>query len=178
MKKARLDLRRTCRLIRGCGYAVPTPVRCWPPEEKIQKDYYLRPPWLRRRTAARKTASSGEQSLAGIAIAGTILFSGKGSPPGRGFPAGGNHPKNHYLRPLRLRRSSADRNASSSGEHSLAGTEIAGTTLFSGKGSPPGRGFPAGGGHPKKLSPPTTSASPEFGRRKIAHLRPAFASRR
>ena len=65
-----------------------------------------------------------------IAIAGTILFSGKGSPPGRGFPAGGNHPKNHYLRPQRLRRSSAVLRASSSGEHSLAGVDLAGAVCL------------------------------------------------
>ena len=36
----------------------------------------------------------------------------------------------------------------------------------------------AGGKLPKKSSPPTTAASPEFGHREKAHLRPAFASRR
>jgi hypothetical protein len=36
---------------------------------------------------------SDEQLLSGTGIAGTTLFSGKGSPPGRGFSAGGEHPK-------------------------------------------------------------------------------------
>ena len=74
MKKARLDLRRTCRLIRGCGYAVPTPVRCCPPEEKIQKDYYLRPPRLRRNTAFRNASSSGQHSLIGGELSGAGLY--------------------------------------------------------------------------------------------------------
>ena len=83
------------------------------------------------------------------------------------FLLGGSLPeeniqKDDYLRPLRLRRSSVARNASSSGEQSLAGTEIAGTPLFSGKRSPPGRGFSAGGNHPKRSSPPTNEVSPRY----------------
>ena len=122
--------------------------------------------------------SSGEHSLAGTVIAGTTPFSGKSSPPGRGCYAGGNIPKDDHLRPWRLRRTTAARKSPSSGEHSLAGAEIAGTTLFSDKSSPPGRGFPAGGNHPKRSSPPTTAASPEFGRPPSIHLRRAFSPRR
>ena len=65
----------------------------------------------------------------------------------------------------------------SSGEHSLAGTELAGTTLFSDKDFPPVRGCSAGGEHPKRSSPPTTAASPDFGRREIDVLRRTFARR-
>ena len=63
-------MRRTCRLIRGCGYAVSTPVRCCPPEEKIQKDDYLRPPRLRRSSASRNALSSGQHLL----IGGTLIW--------------------------------------------------------------------------------------------------------
>ena len=86
-------MRRTCRLIRGCGYAVPTPVRCCPPEEKIQKDDYLRPPRLRRSSGLRnmlsppasirspelsypaqvKSLSSGQLSLSGVGVSGSGL---------------------------------------------------------------------------------------------------------
>ena len=147
------------------------------PEVILQKDHHLRPRRLRRNTVAGKSTSSGQHSLPEAELAGASLFSGKGFPPVRGFPAGGNHPKNHYLRPRRLRRSSADRNASSSGEHSLAGTELAGTTLFSGKGSPPGRGCCAGGKHPKTSSLPTTAASPKFSLRQRILLRRKISRR-
>ena len=63
------------------------------PEEILQKDYHLRPRRLRRNTAAGKSTSSGQHSLPGAELAGTTLFSGKGFPPVRGFPAGGNPPK-------------------------------------------------------------------------------------
>ena len=39
--------------------------------------------------------------------------------------------KDHHLRPRRLRRSSATRHASSSGQHSLPGAELAGASLSS-----------------------------------------------
>ena len=85
--------------------------------------------------------------------------------------------KDDYLRPRRLRRSSAARNTLSSGEHSLAGTEIASITPFSGKGFPPVKGTSAGGNHPKKLSPPTTAASPKYSSPQCNLLRPSFALR-
>ena len=40
-------------------------------------------------------------------------------------------PKNHHLRPLRLRRSMASRNVLSSGEHSLPGVDLAGAIYLS-----------------------------------------------
>ena len=101
------------------------------PEENIQKDHHLRQLRLRRISAAGKSMSSGEHSLAGTVIAGTTPFSGKSSPPGRGCYAGGNIPKDDHLRPWRLRRTTAARNATSSGEQSLAGGELAGTTTTS-----------------------------------------------
>ena len=63
-------MRRTCRFIRGCGYAVSTPVRCCPPEEKIQNDDYLRPPRLRRSTATRNSVTFGQHSLPGVELYG------------------------------------------------------------------------------------------------------------
>ena len=44
-------------------------------------------------------------------------------PPVKGSSAGGELPKNHHLRPQRLRRSSATHHTSSSGQHSLAGEQ-------------------------------------------------------
>ncbi len=86
--------------------------------------------------------------------------------------------KDHHLRPQRLRRTTAARHASYSGEHSLAVPGIIGITLFSDKSSPPVRVFLAGGQPPKTSLPPTSAASPEDSYQKIAHLRPAFASRK
>ena len=45
------------------------------PEEEIPKDYHLRPLRLRRTSAARNTASSGEHSLAGADLAGAVYLS-------------------------------------------------------------------------------------------------------
>ncbi len=108
------------------------------PEEKSQKDYYLRPRRLRRSSAVRRASSSGEHSLTGVEIAGAVclpmsrLLIGAGS----FLRLGGSLPeeiaqKDHHLRPPRLRRSSAVRRASSSGEHSLAGVDLAGARLSS-----------------------------------------------
>ena len=94
------------------------------------------------------------------------------------FPQEENIQKDNHLRPRRLRRTTVARKSPSSGEHSLAGTEIAGTVRFSGEDSPPGRGCSAGGKHIKRSSPPTTAASPEFGRPPSIHLRRAFSPRR
>ena len=63
------------------------------PEEILQKDHYLRPTRLRRNTAAGKSMSPGEHSLAGTELAGTTFFSRKDFPPVRGFLAGGGHAK-------------------------------------------------------------------------------------
>ena len=100
----------------------------------MDKDEHLRSPRLRRSSATRNASSSGEHSLTGVEIAGTVCLPMSAWLIGAGsfLRLGGSLPeeiaqKNHHLRPPRLRRSSASRNASSSGEHSLAGAELAGT---------------------------------------------------
>ena len=55
------------------------------PEENTQKDDYLRPPRLRRSSAARNTSSSGQHSLVGVELPGASLSSGE-HPPGRRRP--------------------------------------------------------------------------------------------
>jgi hypothetical protein len=107
------------------------------PEEKSQKDHHLRPRRLRRSSASRNASSSGEHSLTGVEIAGTVCLpmSSLLIRAGSFLRLGGSLPeeksqKDHHLRPRRLRRSSASRNASSSGEHSLTGVEIAGTVCL------------------------------------------------
>ena len=50
------------------------PVKGLSPEEEIPKDYYLRPTRLRRTTAALHALSSGEHSLAGVELAGTVCL--------------------------------------------------------------------------------------------------------
>ncbi|MPN04625.1 hypothetical protein SDC9_151870 [bioreactor metagenome] len=47
------------------------------------------------------------------------------------FPPEEKIQKEHHLRPRRLRRSTAARNASSSGQHSLIGVELPGAIRFS-----------------------------------------------
>ena len=95
-----------------------------------------------------------------------------------------NIQKDHHLRPQQLRRSSAAHNAIYSGQHSLPGAELAGATTTSDERQPhrswqfpPVKGCSAGGNHPKRQSPPTTAASPEFGRPQRNLLRPAFSRR-
>ena len=104
------------------------------PEEIAQKNHHLRPQRLRRSSAVRRASSSGEHSLAGVDLAGTVCLPMSTWLIGAGsfLRLGGSLPeeiaqKNHHLRPRRLRRTTAARNASSSGEHSLAGAELAGT---------------------------------------------------
>ena len=107
------------------------------PEEEIQKDHHLRSPRLRRSSVVRNASSSGEHSLAGVDLAGTppLPMSAPLVGAGNFLRLGGSLPeeiiqKDYYLRPTRLRRSSASRNASSSGEHSLAGAELAGAVCL------------------------------------------------
>ena len=101
------------------------------PEEIIKKDHHLRPRRLRRSSAAGKSMSSGEHSLVGSELVGITTFSGKGFPPVWGCPTGGQLQKHHHLRPRRLRRTTAARNATSSGEQLLAGVEVPGTITTS-----------------------------------------------
>ena len=82
-------------------------------------------------------ASSGEHSLTGVEIAGTVCLPMSAWLIGAGsfLRLGGSLPemeirKDDYLRPPRLRRSSAVRRASSSGEHSLTGVDFAGTVCL------------------------------------------------
>ena len=98
------------------------------PEEEMDKDEHLRSPRLRRSSATRNASSSGEHSLTGVEIAGTVCLPMSTWLIGAGsfLRLGGSLPeeiaqKNHHLRPQRLRRSSAAENSMSSGEHSLAG---------------------------------------------------------
>ena len=93
-------------------------------------------------------------------------------------------PKDHHLRPPRLRRSTVVRHAASSGQHSLTGAGLPAAIPSSderpahrSRRSPPVRALPAGGKHPKLSSPPTTAASPEFGHPPHNFLRLTFAPR-
>ncbi len=47
----------------------------FPPEDNIPKDYYLRPPRLRRSTAARHAASSGKHLLSGVELSAAVFSS-------------------------------------------------------------------------------------------------------
>ena len=84
--------------------------------------------------------SSGEHSLSGADIAGTVCITINDSLIGAGsflllrasLPEE-EIPKDHHLRPLRLRRSSPAHHALSSGEHSLAGVRLPGATISSGE---------------------------------------------
>ena len=103
----------------------------------MDKDEHLRSPRLRRSSATRNASSSGEHSLTGVEIAGTVCLPMSAWLIGAGsfLRLGGSLPeeiaqKNHHLRPQRLRRSSAVRRASSSGEHSLAGVDLAGAVCL------------------------------------------------
>ena len=51
------------------GWRFP-PVRGFPPEENIQKDYHLRPPRLRRSSATHHASPSGQHSLPGGELPG------------------------------------------------------------------------------------------------------------
>ena len=105
------------------------------PEDNIQKDDHLRPTRLRRSSASRNASSSGEHSLPGVELPGAT------PPPTSALLIGAdahlllgaalpeeNIQKDDHLRPTRLRRSSPDHQASSSGEHSLPGVELPGAT--------------------------------------------------
>ena len=103
----------------------------------MDKDEHLLSPRLRRSSATRNASSSGEHSLTGVEIAGTVCLPMSAWLIGAGsfLRLGGSLPeeiaqKNHHLRPQRLRRSSAVRRASSSGEHSLAGVDLAGAVCL------------------------------------------------
>jgi hypothetical protein len=103
----------------------------------MDKDEHLRPPRLRRSSASRRASSSGEHSLPGVELPGTVCLPTSTRLVGAGsfLRLGGSLPeeiaqKDHHLRPPRLRRSSAVRRASSSGEHSLVGVELAGTVCL------------------------------------------------
>ena len=98
------------------------------PEEIAPKYHHLRPRRLRRSTDTHNAACSGQHSLAGVGLHGAVCL--PMSTPLIGADAhlreGTLLPEeitqnNHYLRPQRLRRSSATHHASSSGQHSLAG---------------------------------------------------------
>ena len=56
------------------------PVKVLSPEENIPKDYHLRPPRLRRSSAACHASSSGQHSLPGVELAGATRFSDKRPP--------------------------------------------------------------------------------------------------
>ena len=99
----------------------------------MDKDEHLRSPRLRRSSATRNASSSGEHSLTGVEIAGTVCLPMSAWLIGAGsfLRLGGSLPeeiaqKNHHLRPQRLRRSSAFRRAPASREHSLEGADLAG----------------------------------------------------
>ena len=134
----------------------------------------LRPAFARRRRVAVARMSSDEHPA----------YRSWRFPPVKVLSPEENIQKDHHLRPPRLRRSSAARHAASSGQHSLAGVDFAGASLSSDECPPhrswqfpPVRSPSAGGKHPKRLSPPTTAASPKFGRPPRTLLRQACAPR-
>jgi len=107
------------------------------------KDDYLRPPRLRRSWATEKKPSSGQHSLVVVELPGASLSSDEHLLVGADIflRAGASSPeentkKDDYLRPPRLRRSSAAEKKPSSGQHSLVGVELPGANLSSGEHPP------------------------------------------
>jgi len=81
-----------------------------------------------------------------------------------------NTPKDHHLRPPRLRRSSATHQAASSGQHSLSGVELLtrrclpmSVRLIGADFQLRAKTLSPEENLPKRSSPPTTAAPPEFG---------------
>ena len=121
-------------------------------------DHHLRPRRLRRSSSSHHASSSGRHSLPAVVLPGAGLSSderpphrGWRFPPVRGFPPEENILKDHHLR------------------QAPSLSELAFSSC---------KGLSAGGEHPKRLSPPTTAASPEFSHPPRILLRPAFAPRR
>ena len=101
------------------------------PEEIAPKYHHLRPRRLRRTSAARNAACSGQHSLAGVDLHGAVCL--PMSTPLIGADAhlreGTLLPEeitqnDHHLRLRRLRRGTSTQHATCSGQHSLIGVDV------------------------------------------------------
>ena len=151
--------------------------REWLPEEWRAADEGLRLRRGYRRTDFQMIITSDYGGFAGGMVPEMCC------PPVKGLSPEEEIPKDYYLRPTRLRRSSADRHTCSSGQHALTGVEIASTVCLPTSGALVGAdGFLRLGGflpeeiaqkdhhlRPRRLRRSSASAPRSLLRRTFAH---------